>query len=76
MTPEAVKPVPDTATPLMVTAAVPAEVKVSDCLVGVLRFTLPKDRLLVLRLSVGVVALSWRANVFVAPSAVPVRVAV
>jgi hypothetical protein len=41
LTPEALKPVPDTATPLMVSAAVPVEVSVSDFVVGVLRLTLP-----------------------------------
>lgn len=76
LSPEMVKPAPETATPLMVTAAVPDAVSDRVCVVGVLRLTLPKDRLLVLRLSVAVAGLSCRAKVFVPPPAAAVSVAV
>lgn len=76
LTPETVKPAPETATPLMVKAAVPDAVSDKGCVVGVLRLTLPKDRLLVLRLSVAVAGLSCRAKVFVPPPAAAVSVAV
>ena len=40
--PEMLKPVPVTDAPLIVTAVVPVEVKVTDCVAGVFRPTVPK----------------------------------
>jgi hypothetical protein len=40
-----VNPVPETAAEEMVTGAVPVEVSVKDCIVGVLTSVLPKARL-------------------------------
>jgi len=60
----------------MVTDAVPVELRVSDWDVALLRFTLPKARLLALTLSVGVPAPNCRAKVLDAPPEVAVKVAV
>ena len=64
MAPETVKPVPATVAALTVTAAVPVEDRVSVCVVAVFTFTLPKDKLDELTLSVGTAAPSDRAKVF------------
>ena len=56
--PDTVKPAPLIAPALMVTAAVPVELRVSDCVVAVFTFTLPKAIVPELRLSVGTAALS------------------
>jgi hypothetical protein len=52
------KPVPETAMELTVTAAVPLEVKVTICVVGVLTTMLPNGMLVAFTLSAGVAALS------------------
>jgi hypothetical protein len=51
--PETVNPAPLMVTPLTVTVAVPVEVRVSDCVAGELRFTLPKAIVDALTLRVG-----------------------
>jgi hypothetical protein len=75
VTPEIEKPLPETVAELMVTAEPPVEVKVSDCVVGVLRFTLPKAMLVALMLRVAGAIFSCRAKVFVALPTLAVRVA-
>jgi hypothetical protein len=62
--PEIEKPAPVIVAPLMVTGAVPVEVKVKDCAVGVLTTTLPNARVLTLALSVGRAAFSCTEKVF------------
>ena len=74
--PETVKPVPATVAALTVTAAVPVEDRVNVCVVAVFAFTLPKDKLDELTLSVGTAAPSDRAKVFDTLPALAVRVAV
>ena len=61
---------------LIVSAAVPEEASETGCVVEELTLTLPKLRLVELRLSLGVVAFSCRAKVFVTLPAEAVRVAV
>jgi hypothetical protein len=74
--PETVKPLPLIAAALTVTAAVPVEDRVRACVVAAFTFTLPKDKLDELTLSVGTPALSVRAKVFDTLPALAVRVAV
>jgi hypothetical protein len=62
VTPDMLKPVPVIAAALTATLAVPEEVKVTVCVLGVLTATLPKDRLDALRLRVGTAAFSCRAK--------------
>ncbi len=69
-------PDPLTEAALMVTAALPADVNVTDWVAGVLSVTFPKATLVLPRLSVAVIALSCNETVFVTPPAVAVRVAV
>jgi len=59
--PETVKPVPLTVTELMVTGAVPVELRVSDWVVALFSATLPKAMVLALTASVGVPAPNCRA---------------
>jgi hypothetical protein len=76
-TPDRLKPAPVTVPALMVSGAVPVEVRVTDCEVAaVFTETLPKARLLLLRMKVGGVALSVRAKVLETVPEVAVRVAV
>ncbi len=63
--PETVKPVPITVAALTVTDAVPVEVKITDCVVGVFKFTSPKTRLVTLTLSVGVAVPNCKLKVSV-----------
>ena len=56
--PDTLKPAPVTVAALMVSGAVPEEVRVTDCVVVVFTVTLPKFRLVVLRVSAGTYALS------------------
>lgn len=56
--PETENPVPVTESELMVTAAVPDEVMVTDFVTAVPTETFPNDRELVLRLTAAVTALS------------------
>jgi len=74
--PETVNPLPLTAAALTVTAAVPVEDRVRVCVVAVFTFTLPKDKLDELTLSVGTAAPSCRAKVSATPLALAVRVVV
>ncbi len=76
MAPETVKPLPLTAAALTVTAAVPVEDRVRVCVVAVFTFTLPKDKLDELTLSVGTEAPSDRAKVSATLLALAVRVTV
>ena len=57
---ETAKPVPVTATELTVTAAVPLEVRITFCVVGVLITTSPNEMLLAFRVSADVAAFSCR----------------
>jgi hypothetical protein len=55
LTPDILKPAPVTVPALMVTGAVPVDIRVTDCgAAAVFTMTLPKARLLVLRLRAGV----------------------
>jgi len=74
--PETVKPVPLTAAALTVTAAVPVEDRISDCVAGVFKVTLPKATLAELMVSVGTPAPSCSAKVLATLSALAVRVTV
>jgi hypothetical protein len=74
--PEIVNPLPLTAAALTVTAAVPVEDSVTDCVEGVFRFTFPNATLVALMLSVGPPAPSCRAKVCATPPALAVNVAV
>lgn len=80
--PEAVKPLPEIVAALMVNGAAPDEVRISDCVVGVLIVTLPKARLPELTLSAGVPVLpaegafNCNAKVCVLLPALAVNVAV
>ena len=75
--PDRLKPAPVSVPVLMVSGAEPEEVRVTDCgVAAVFKATLPKARLLVLRLKVGVLALSAREKVLEMVPAVAVSVAV
>ena len=67
---------PVTAAALTFTGAVPVDVSVSVCVVGVLTATLPKARFVALTPSVGTFAPSCRAKVFAALPALAVSVTV
>ena len=61
--PDIVKPLPVSVAALIVTGAVPLEVKVTDCgVAAVFTTTLPKARLVALTLSVGTAAFNCRAK--------------
>lgn len=62
--PESVNPFPITVAALTVTAAVPVDDRVTDCVAGVFKVTLPNARVVALMLNVGVPAPSCRAKVF------------
>ncbi|MFZ0745992.1 MAG: hypothetical protein WAM85_16395 [Terracidiphilus sp.] len=72
--PDIVKPVPVSAAALIVTGALPVEVKVTDCVDGVFSATFPKANVAVLMLRVGTVALNCRAKLFETLPEVPVSV--
>jgi len=72
--PERVNPVPVTAAALTVTAKVPVEDRVTDCVAGVFNETLPKDNVLELMLNVGTPAPSCNEKVFDVPPALAVNV--
>ena len=77
LAPETLKPLPATTAEFTVTAAVPVEDSVTDCVVGVFTFTLPKATVVALMLSVGTpAALNCRAKVFATLFALAVRVTV
>ena len=69
-------PDPLTEPALTVTAPVPDDVIVTDCVAGVLSWTLPNVTLVELNVSVGVLAFSVRVKVFATPPADAVSVAV
>jgi hypothetical protein len=73
---EAEKPVPVRLMALIVTGALPLEVRVTDWVDLVLTLTLPKLRLAVLGLSAALAVPSCRAKVCDVPLALAVRVAV
>jgi hypothetical protein len=73
--PETEKPVPVSVALLMVTGAVPVEVKVKDCAVGVLTTMLPNAKVVALALSVGIAAFSCTEKVFDTLPALAVMVA-
>lgn len=75
LTDEEEKPAPDTETELIVTAAVPLEVRVTVCVVELLTTTAPNEMELALMLSAGVAAFSWRTTDFDELPAVAVSVA-
>lgn len=56
MIPEMLNPAPATVPALRVSAAVPEEVSVTDWVAGVFRFTLPKETLVVPKISPGIAA--------------------
>jgi hypothetical protein len=60
---------------LMVRAAVPLEVSVSDCTAGVFRFTLPKERLALLSVNAGTAAFNCMPKLAVNVPAEAVTVA-
>jgi hypothetical protein len=70
------KPVPVSVAEVTVRGAVPADLRVSDCVVAVFSATLPNARLPVLSRRVGVVGFNWTANVFETLLAAAVSVAV
>lgn len=74
--PEMENPVPLAEAELMVTGAVPEDVRVTDFVAVVLIVSLPNAILLAPRVRVGVYGLSWSANVALAPLIVAVNVAV
>jgi hypothetical protein len=57
--PDIVKPTPVNATPLIVTGAVPVDVKVRYCVADVFTTTLPNGTLVALILRVGVATFNW-----------------
>ena len=73
--PATVKPTPVKAAELTVTGAVPLEVKVTDFVAGVFNATLPKARVVVLTVRVGVQAFNCKAKLSETLPAVAVRVA-
>jgi hypothetical protein len=74
LAPETEKPVPATVAALIVTAPVPEEDSVTDCVVAVLTLTLPNGRLDGLTLSVGTPAFNCSPKVLAALLALAVRV--
>ncbi len=76
LAPDTVKPVPVTVAALTVTAVVPVEVRVTVCVAGEFRVTLPKAMVVALTLRVGVNAPNCREKVFVELPVLAVSVAV
>ncbi|MFZ0745072.1 MAG: hypothetical protein WAM85_11740 [Terracidiphilus sp.] len=74
MAPDIVKPAPVIAAALIVTGAVPVDVRVRDWVDASLITTLPKATLVALMLNVGVPELNSTANVSVTPPALAVSV--
>ena len=72
---DSVKPAPFSVAPLIVTGTVPVDVKVTDCVAGVLTNTSPNGTLVALMLSVGIAAFSCRVKFFNTLSALAVIVA-
>lgn len=61
--PETENPVPVTAAEFTVTAEVPEEVKIKDCVAGVFNSTIPNDMLVASMLNVAVAAFNTSAKV-------------
>lgn len=76
VTPDIVNPVPVRAAALTVTAAPPDEVRVTVCVAGVFRLTLPKATVVELSVSPGAPLPNCRLKVLATPFAVAVNVAV
>lgn len=74
--PDIAKPVPVMVAALTVTAKPPEEVSVTDCVVGEFNGTSPKDMLVALMLSTGLLVFSCKAKLSETPPAVAVSVAV
>jgi len=73
--PEVVNPAPVTDALLIVTGAVPLEVSVTDCgVAAVFTCTLPKAKVVALRVKVGTAAFNCTENVFMKPPAFAVSV--
>jgi hypothetical protein len=72
--PEIAKPLPETDAALMISGTLPDEVRVSDCVVAVFSWVVPKLRDAELRVRAGVAAFSCRAVLADAPFAVAVMV--
>jgi hypothetical protein len=70
------KPVPDAEAELMVTGALPEDVRVTDFVAVALMASLPNAMLVALMLRVGVYGSSWSEKVELAPLIVAVNVAV
>jgi hypothetical protein len=60
--PDNVKPAPVSVAPFTVTGTVPVEVKVTDCVAGVLTTTSPNATLVALMLSASIAAFSCRGK--------------
>jgi hypothetical protein len=69
-----VKPVPVSVAALIITAAVPVDVRVTDCVATVFTVTLPKATLVALILSIGAAAFNCRAKLLEMLPALAVRV--
>jgi hypothetical protein len=74
--PDQVKPAPVSVAALIVTGAVPVELRETDRVAGVFTVTSPKERLVELRVRVGTAAFNCKAKVVAAPPALAVSVAV
>jgi len=74
--PETVKPVPLTVAALTVTAALPVEVRISVCVAGEFKFTVPKAIVVAFVLSVGVAVPSCIVKVVATLLALAVNVTV
>lgn len=75
-TPEVENPLPLNVAELMVTAAVPVELNVTDCVTGVPITVLPKEMLVALMPSVAVPVVNWMMKLLVTPPELAVRVTV
>jgi len=77
LAPEATYPVPETVAPLTVTAAVPVDERVNDCVAAELTSTLPKSRVPVLMVNAAVTGFNCteKSSVIFPASAVKVTVA-
>jgi hypothetical protein len=71
-----VKPLPVTAAALMVTGALPVDVRISVCVAGEFRFTVPKAIVVVFVLSIAVAVPSCSAKVVATLLALAVSVTV
>jgi len=72
--PETVKPVPVAPAPLIVRGALPVDLRITDCVIGAFKATLPKERLFVLQLMVATEAESCRLKDLDTPLALATRI--